>query len=127
MVATMPELPQNSCINREPRGGRGLQNILETWEKEVVAVAEYLLQSEDTQVQNALRLQEVLADAGRYSYLEQARHILARHEGDDELELGGAKVMQKLKHLLAEEREVSSLSPHCLQVGSTECWRILAW
>lgn len=36
-------------------------------------MAGYLLQSEDAQVKGAMRLQEVLAAVGRYSYLEQER------------------------------------------------------
>lgn len=79
----------------------GLQSVMETWEREVVAVAGYLLQSNDAQVKGAMRR---LPQAGRYSYLEQARQILARHETDKELVLGemSAKhLVAKLKHLQA--------------------------
>ena len=37
------------------KGGRGLQSLLETWEKEVVSVTAYLVGSEDDQVQAAMR------------------------------------------------------------------------
>ena len=42
------------------KGGRGLQSLLMTWEREAVSVVAYLQDSEDEQVQGAMRLQEVL-------------------------------------------------------------------
>ena len=61
------------------KGGRGLQSLLMTWEREAVSVVAYLQDSEDEQVQGAMRLQEVLEAVGGYSYLGQARFIWQRY------------------------------------------------
>ena len=66
-------------------GGRGLQNLLQIWEREVVSTASYLLHSEDPQVQGAVELQEEMGAMGRCSFLDQARQIVERHGCDIEL------------------------------------------
>ena len=66
-------------------GGRGLQNLLQIWEREVVSTASYLLHSDDPQVQGAVELQEEMGAMGRCSFLDQARQIVEKHRCDIEL------------------------------------------
>ena len=60
-------------------GGRGLLCLEQVWEREVVSVAAYLLQNEDTQVQGAMRLQRDRALNGKQCILFQAEEVLKRH------------------------------------------------
>ena len=44
-------------------GGRGLLGLEQVWEREIVSVAAYLLQNEDTQVQGAGTIQQTASNA----------------------------------------------------------------
>ena len=89
-------MAQNKCHHRgaaverlylpRAKGGRGLQNLLQTWEREVVSATAYLCQSEDPQVQAAMKSQEEMEAIGRYSYLSQATQILTQYGCDTSLE-----------------------------------------
>lgn len=110
-------MAQNKCHNissaperlyqDRAKGGRGLQSVQMTWEREAVAVAAYLLESEDDQVQGALELQ-ALAIEGKYSYTEQAAQILVKYEHvtDDDLVLEEARSRTLVARLKACQEKV---------------------
>lgn len=66
-------------------GGRGLQNVEQCWEQEVVSVALYLLESDDGEVQGAIRLQKELHCMGQPSYLTDAQDILESYGMEENL------------------------------------------
>ncbi len=63
-------------------GGRGLLGLVQVWEREVTAVAEYLLGNDDEQVRGAMKLQAELARNAKPCTLTQAEEILSRHGMD---------------------------------------------
>ena len=63
-------------------GGRGLCNIRDAYEKEVVASAQYLLNAarHDELLQTVAKHQLYLGEQARYSNLQKAFRVLGRHE-----------------------------------------------
>ena len=73
---------QNQCHNANasierlylPRkeGGRGLKNVEQAWEREVLSVAMYLIKSDDPQVKGTLKHQRELSHMGKRCMLADA-------------------------------------------------------
>ena len=63
-------------------GGRGLQSIEMTWEREVVGSVRYLVECPDPQVKGAMKLQELRKNMGLYSYVETAQEVLRKYDID---------------------------------------------
>ena len=61
-------------------GGRGLQGVQLTWEREVVNCGAYLLTSEDRRVQVAMLLQTKLSNMGKYTLIGKANEILRKYD-----------------------------------------------
>ena len=74
-------------------GGRGLQDLEATWEKEVVSAALYLINSEDPVNRELMRQQLLLNKRGRQSLICQAQGILDYR--DLPLRLGEAGVLDE--------------------------------
>ena len=61
-------------------GGRGMVNLYQAWEREVVASELYLVNAiEDEPLQTVVKLQLFLASRGKYSNLQTACNILWRY------------------------------------------------
>ena len=61
-------------------GGRGMVNLYQAWEREVVASELYLVNAiEDEPLQTVVKLQLFLASTGKYSNLQTACNILRRY------------------------------------------------
>ena len=73
---------QNASLQRlylsRDEGGRGLQSVMMTWEREIVYCVTYLLAWSDPKVQDAMMLQKKLKDMGKYDLLEKASEVLQK-------------------------------------------------
>ena len=64
--------PQLSVSVPRKEGGRGLTNVEQAWEREVLSVAMYLIKSDDPKVKGALKHQRDLSHMGKRCMLADA-------------------------------------------------------
>ena len=62
------------------KGGRGLQNVLHTWEQSRVSAALYILKSTDTQLRGVVRAYKEADERGSHNPIAEARAILTQYQ-----------------------------------------------
>ena len=60
------------------RGGRGLQSLVHSWEREIISTAVYLVTSSDPHLRVVVKHQLWLSGRNRYSNLQEAQRTLER-------------------------------------------------
>ena len=60
------------------KGGRGLQSLVHSWEREIISTAVYLVTSSDPHLQAVVKNQLWLSGRNRYSNLQEAQRTLER-------------------------------------------------
>lgn len=83
-------------------GGRGLQNLEQTWEMETTSAAKYLQDVQDPQVIGAMEQQRTLLGGNEYSFLEEAQDILAKYGIEHDLTVNSEEGSKNLKMLMKE-------------------------